>query len=514
MLRSLSRPVHAAVMTAWALAVVAGCGGGGSAADGSSNRNGATDGSQNPTGDITAVAWDRPSVRMERDVFSTTLPPTVTAALTMQASGVSYWFSYNYDDTLIRVGYNFRTLDEGINFTIDFLVDPPRDPGIYTDTLSVRVCHDQACAREVPGSPFTLPIQLDVGYRATAESGVTPLVPARTSVLNHDVLDAAYSAALDAVVTVSAQPEPALRVHDLQRGVARSIALLTPPTSLALGADGLQAVVGHDGAVSMVDLRQDAASPVRRYGLPMNVGAVVLAGERAVAVGGQPFAQNDIHWIDTSTGVSTQAVQATVSGIPDLIRHPAGDRIYMANRGVSPDDVLRMDVVGDPATATLHDTRYHGEYRFCGRLAPSPDGRRLYTGCGVVLDTDAVLANDMTYAGQMALSPPGGAGSYVAAALSAAPDGASVALLEEDSFSCEPRVDRLNDCHTRFATYDASTLARRSLFGLAPFERGSDRLQQWGRRVLHRADGRVIVIAQVRTLDEATPTWLMHHLDR
>ena len=149
------------------LAAVAGCGGGGGSTDAVA----------------IAAAWMQTSVRAERDVFSTAGQPTLTASLSMQAPGVRYWFGYSYDQSLVNVGYNFRTADDGIDFSVTFSVFPERAPGSYTDTLSVRVCYDEACTREVQGSPFTLSLRLDVGYLAPAEVGVTPLLPVQTTVL-------------------------------------------------------------------------------------------------------------------------------------------------------------------------------------------------------------------------------------------------------------------------------------------------------------------------------------------
>jgi hypothetical protein len=430
----------------------------------------------------------------------------------MQAPGVAYWFRYSYDRDLADVTHSFRVADDGLDFSIRFKLFPERAPGSYADTLSVSLCYDEACTREVQGSPFSVPLRLEVGYFAQAEVGVTPGVPLQTTALNHDVLGAAYSAALDAVITVSALPEPRLRVHDLRSGLERSIPLLTAPTSLSVGADGLRAAVGHDAAVSLVDLRADASAPVRRMDVPMSVGSVLLAGTRIVAIGAQAFGWNSIYWVDTVTGTATRAGTGIIYGVAESVLHPAGDRIYMTESGVSPDDVTRMDLGGDPAAALTHDSRYHGEYTFCSRVAISPDGQSLYTGCGVVLRTASLLVDDMLYAGQIALSPgdPLGLQRYVSAGLSVAPNNSSVALLEENWYSCDPRIGQPADCHTRLAVHDTATLARRSLRGLAPYERGGDRLKQWGRRVMHRSDGSLIVIAEVGTRNEATPTWLLH----
>lgn len=508
------RRLRAVSLAFGVLVVAAGCGGGGGGGSTPASADGPVQGSPAPppAGQIGAVAWVQSAVRAEHDVFSTSAQVVATASLSMQAQGVGYWFRYSHDQSLADVTYGFRTADDGIDFSVRFKTYPERAPGSYADTLSVRVCYDEACSREVQGSPFRLPLRLDVGYLAQAEAGMTPLVPVQTTVLNHDVLGAAYSAALDAVVTVSALPAPLLRVHDLRTGVTRSLPLLTAPTSLSVGADGLRAAVGHDAAVSLVDLRAGAQSPVRRIDVPMPVGSVLLAGNRIVAIGAQTFSWNSIYWVDGVAGTATKAGSSIVYGMAESVLHPAGDRIYLTDRGVSPDDVARMDLGGDPAAAQTHDSRYHGEYPFCSRVAVSPDGRRLYTGCGVVLSTASLLADDMRYAGQMALSPvdPGTFQPYVAAGLSVAPDSTSVALLEENRYTCSPRIERLDECHTRVAVYDTTTLARRSLLGLAPYQRGSDRLKQWGRRVMHRSDGSLVMVAEVRTRNEATPTWLLH----
>jgi hypothetical protein len=468
-----------------------------------------------PVGQIGNVAWVQNAIRLERDVFVTAVAPTLTASLSIQAPGTAYWFRYSHNSTVARVSYTFRTVDDGIDFSINFHTPVPLPPGSYTDTLSVTLCRDEACTQVVPGSPFTLPLQMDVGFLARGEAGIAPLVPAQTTVLNHDVVAAAYSRALDAMVTVSARPEPALRIHDLRQGTVRRLALLTAPTSLSLGADGLSAAVGHDAAVALVNLREGATDPVRRIAVPLPVGAVALAGSRVVAIETRA-GLNSAYWVDTASGSAAVLGNGFLSlyGVVEPIVHPSGERLYVADRDLYPDDVRRMDLNVEPSAVRILDSRYHGEYTFCGRLVISGDGRRLYTACGVVLSSASTVADDMLYAGRMALSPrdPAGVGDFVGTALSLTPDEASLALLEENRYTCDPRIDQLYRCYTRLAVYDTTTLARRSFFGLQPYVRGNDRLQQWGRRLMHRSDGSLLLVTEVRTKDEATPTWLLHRV--
>ncbi|WP_271007539.1 YncE family protein [Paucibacter sp. B51] len=494
---------------------VLGCGGGGGSGGG-----GSSSGTVEATAKISAVAWSASALNVERDVFATESSLPSKVALSLRNTGGSYWYKYSYDKAFADVSHSHRTADEGLDFSVGFPLFPAPAVGSYSDTLSVLLCYDANCNREVPGGPFNLPMRLDVGYFAVAEADVEPLQPAQTTVLTHDVLGAAYSAALDAVVTVSARPTATLRLHDLRSGQVRTVPLAVPPTSLSLSADGLRAAVGHDAAVTLLDLRAESPEPARRFDVPLAVGSLVLAGDRVVAMGSVSNNSNPIYWLDTKTGLASRFDAALggfgIYGTAASALHPSGDRLYMADLGVSPDDVWRMDLSGDAGTGKARNSRYHGEHRFCGRLAVAPNGLRIYTACGTVLSSSPNWTDDLVYAGSMKLSATDtwGNSDYRAAALNVAPDNASIALLEEHWQNCRPLTGHLSKCYTRLAVYDATTLERRSLKGLAPYVRNRDRLQQWGRHLMHRSDGSLLLLAEVRTQNEATPTWLLHRVSK
>ena len=160
-----------AVSLAFGVLVLAtGCGGGGG---GDTDDPGAGIPVPPPTGQIGTVAWVQSSVRLERDVFDSTGPLAPTASLSIQANGAGYWFRYYHDTSLASLGNSFRTADDGIDFSISFQVFPQPAPGSYTDTLSVILCQDELCTKQVQGSPFQLPLRLDVGYFAKPEEGET-----------------------------------------------------------------------------------------------------------------------------------------------------------------------------------------------------------------------------------------------------------------------------------------------------------------------------------------------------
>lgn len=58
------------------------------------------------------------------------------------------------------------------------------------------------------------------------EPGLAALAVATSITLPHDLVDATYSAELDAVVTVSTRPTASLNVHFLATGATRTVPLL------------------------------------------------------------------------------------------------------------------------------------------------------------------------------------------------------------------------------------------------------------------------------------------------
>jgi hypothetical protein len=520
MTRSKPAQARAAVCAGLLGLLVAACGGGGGGGGGDPVAAPPTSVAPPapPTGGVSNVRWLGASpLRVERDVFDTGVQVSVTASLALDAPNLAYWFSISHDPEFANVGYTFRSADDGLDIRLDIRTPADLAPGTYTDTLSVRLCEDEACTRPVAGSPFRLPVRLDLGYRALPEDGVQPLETSASELLAHDVRAAAYSAALDAVVLASATPAPALRVHRLATGTVDVIPLLTAPTALALSPDGRRAALGHDAAVSLVALDADPASAVRRIAVPAPVNAVALtAGGRIVATAGAAHSWNQVYWIETADGsvVRVGPEFGQLYGVSALRLHPSGDRVYAADTGISPDDVHRMDLGAAPAVAAFRDSSYHGTYPFCGLVQPSISGARLYTACGVVLSSAADPAADMLYAGRLALSSPPSifGGPFRAVSMSVAPDDARLALIEQDVSNCDARISQLSQCHTRVAEYDTTTLARTTLRAMPVFARGDDRLRQWARWVGHRADGSLLVLAELRTKNEPAPAWVLHRV--
>jgi hypothetical protein len=91
----------------------------------------------------------------------------------------------------------------------------------------------------------------------------------------------------------------------------------------------------------------------------------------------------NLHSVDPVTGVETVA-SGTVRAGTRLQIHPNGMKAYGANRGLSPSDLERYDIVNGVANIT-YDTSYHGDFPFCGDLWIADSGTEILSACGVIV---------------------------------------------------------------------------------------------------------------------------------
>lgn len=218
--------------------------------------------------------------------------------------------------------------------------------------------------------------------------------------LTHRVLDAEYAAATERLVMVDSDPA-ALYVLDPVGGAEARVILPLPPTSVSVSPDGVRAAVGHDAYVSIVDLA--GARLEKTIPLPGTVGEVVLAAGGWLYAFEASYYAGGIWAVEVATGAVSEGGYFWREAANARL-HASGTRIYGADRGVSPDDLIRYDISG--AGITGMDSRYHGEYSMCGDLWLSEDGARIFTACGNVFRSTEAAATDITYNGRLA-SPEG-----------------------------------------------------------------------------------------------------------
>lgn len=359
--------------------------------------------------------------------------------------------------------------------------------GTYTDTITLTVCYDSSCVRQVQGSPFTVSTMFSVG--TAPEPGVTPLAVASRVALPHNIIDAEFSKALNKIVMVGSYPANALYVYDVATGTEQQHPLNKLPTAVSISPDGLTAAVGHDALITVVDL-----ATVGQPGAPaptiLNVSAVVfdvvLDGNgyvHALPRVDQWVAIHSVHVASNTEYLSTgRSLRAGSHGR----LHPSGDYLYAANNGLSPDDIEKWDIRAGAAVG-MYDSPYHGTYGMCGNLWFNESGTTIYTACGNTFRSSTVQAQDMVYSGALQLSPSNLYGWRIRS-LSQSAALTEIALIEYEWYHCEI-VPSAGPCYEHVAFYESDFLNRLAVYALGPVTVNNLAYSQHGLFVFYDAVG-------------------------
>lgn len=207
------------------------------------------------------------------------------------------------------------------------------------------------------------------------------------------VIDLEYSASLNAIVAIAESPHQ-LHVYYPDSNTFAAVNLQLPPRSLSVSPDGLEAVIGHNAFLSHVDL--DALELLATISVGVNMSEVVHGGKGfAYLFGGSSYAYS----VNLETEALSQIWSWRAAAAARL--HPAADRIYGADRNVSPADLLRFDISANGPLESMTDSPYHGDYSFCGDVWISADGLRLFTACGNVFRASNDPSTDMRFNGKL-----------------------------------------------------------------------------------------------------------------
>ena len=446
----------------------------------------------------TTVQADRTSVQVSSTTAESTSPTAsvVVHASNMPASGLFAGIAFSGGG--ISSADWFALSDADVRIDIVFSPGLSLAAGIHDGNLQFTVCYDDACTRQVGGSP----INIQTRYVVTAsgsgtptpsnpgltEPGVKPIAVLSRQALSHDVVDAEYSKALDAIVMVSSWPANALYILDPVTGTERQQLLVKVPTSVSISPDGTLAAVGHDALITHVDLQAvgTPTSATRLLNVSTGVFDLVLDGRGSVHAFPVSDQWVEMHTVNVATNTETLVPGLLYAGTHARL-HPSGNVIYTANNGLSPSDIAKIDV-STQTPVSLYDSPYHGDYPMCGDLWYSEDGATIYTRCGYAFRSSTVQAQDMLYAGRLTLSSNTYSGGYAIQSLSHSAAKLEIALIEYDSLECSSAINS-NSCYHHLGLYESSFLNRTSVASIPPLLISGTQYAQRGLFVFHRADG-------------------------
>lgn len=372
--------------------------------------------------------------------------------------------------------------------------------GTYTDTIELTLCVDMNCRRPVRGSPMRVTTTFTVN---AAPGGIGPdpepepepepewpeLAVLSRAELGHDVIDAVYSAALDAIVMVSSRPSNALHIYFPQQGTSRQIALPKVPTAVAVAPDGRSVAVGHDALVSYLDLGlldEPGVPEVQALPVSVRVGDLAVDGRGFVHIIPAVDQWVQVISVELATGEESAGDGSVYAG-GRVAMHPSGESIYVASRGLSPSKIERFEVSSGRAE-NWRSSPYHGTYEACGDLWISEPGDIIYTACGNTFRASSNAATDMTYTGALVLSFGDYAWDSRITSLSQSAAAREILVVEQPAVACLPHLN-WPDCRTRISIHESDFLNRSDIFEMPRIEINSQRYRQDALFVFHSANG-------------------------
>ena len=217
------------------------------------------------------------------------------------------------------------------------------------------------------------------------------------TIIESDITDAEFSRQKNELIYVSTNPL-SLTIYNVANKSFDHIPLGFIPVCVSVSMDGNHAAVGHDGKVSYIDLVSKAV--IKTLDVPCYIFDIALTTTGwAYAI---PNDGTHIHveCINFADNTVTQSTGYTVYDRSKIKLHPSEKYIYLADNGVSPADLRKLDIQNGTADF-LYDSPYHGDYASGYDLWFSEDGNRIFTKYKSVFKTSELKPLDMLYNGKI-----------------------------------------------------------------------------------------------------------------
>lgn len=347
-----------------------------------------------------------------------------------------------------------QTFEQSASVDLEFERPDRIGFGTFHGEVLIDVCYDQSCTRHLQGSPIRVATTYDVDL---VETGFDVLPLSGRVELGHDVVDAEFDAATNAVIMVSRLPANALHIYRPETGATFAVALPGTPTSLTLTTDGAHAAIGFETGVGRVSLADVVAggTAVDFVATTTPVGDVAFDATGRVHVMSLLPAVERLRSVDFGTVVETVGTES-VSGPVRGRRRPGTATLYVATGAP-----VRYDISTAIATATVTPP-YTGSNDTCGDAWFDEAGTLLFTRCGVTFGLDDVPADDLEVVGTLERTD-GPFGGFRFGSVSSSAARNEIASVETDAFHCGPGGD-VHYCHSHVRFYDRVTLATTARF--------------------------------------------------
>jgi hypothetical protein len=260
--------------------------------------------------------------------------------------------------------------------------------------------------------------------------GSVPPMSSSASVLDYDVVDAKFSAALSSVVIVSDTPSNTLHIYDVATAVDRAVPLPTVPVAVAVDVTGTMAAVAYDAHVSWIDLQAGVVKTTCDVTADLYDVALSSTGMAYLA---PALDEDDSLHVVTFSSCSESVPSTSFSSGSHIALHPSEKALFAANFD-TPSSITRCEVTSSPIVCD--DAEGSDDLTYKGNdLWISQDGTRIYTAAGPALAVpDNVTTDPCAYDGALE-------GLYAVQQLSDAPQAERVVLIPGTVNDTQPNAD-------------------------------------------------------------------------
>jgi hypothetical protein len=236
-------------------------------------------------------------------------------------------------------------------------------------------------------------------YSCENDSSDSEKIKEEKITLQTNVIDAEYSKQTDQLVYVSSNPAQ-VNIFDCNTESLKKITLAYTPTCISISQNGNTAVVGHDGHITHVNLKNP--SIIQTYDISCSALDIVLGNNRWAYI----FPERDQWTYIKSVNMNLEYNYEMPISIYNQIHagtkgrlHPSGKYIY-AQSPLSRGQIQRLTI----KNGDIHD-RYESNFEEENYTIPSiwfsEDGNRLFTRERSVLKTSELNNLDAIYNGKI-----------------------------------------------------------------------------------------------------------------
>lgn len=254
--------------------------------------------------------------------------------------------------------------------------------------------------KEMSTGTYESELQIEINERIHTSTVKVHNINEHKIILPSEVIDAGYSKANDILVFISPSPHKLIIFYPDTR-ITEYVPLSFKPTCLSISPDGNEAIVGHAGYISYIDLIN--RSVIRTYPVSIDPSTVVLGNNKwGYAIQRRNSADETIRCINLNidTPNETHSTGGNVVLINNARLHPSGKYIYAINAsigiGAATSKMKKYDIQNDTAKYLYSQTSSSGA-AIHGNIWFSEDGSRIFTGIKTVFNADENIDYDMTY---------------------------------------------------------------------------------------------------------------------